>query len=271
MAIKDILVFLEAGAPCVGRLELAASLARDHKAAVQALASCPEPSIDFAYDYAIGPQAVGQALDVRQAAIAEALAPTETGFRAYAISAPGAWEWEATAPGVPARDLAFRARWFDLAILRRPDPDDHFARALAEIALLASGTTCLLTPEPATRAARFERVVLAWNASRESKRALDAGLPFLKAASNVTVVTVGETAGEDALLRHLGRHGVEAVAHRVDDGHDAGQVLLDLTTDLGADLLVMGAYGHAKAAELVLGGATRKVLGHARLPVLMAH
>jgi nucleotide-binding universal stress UspA family protein len=276
MEIKDVLVFLEAGAPCQARLDLTAALAERFGAAVKAVASCPEPSIDFAYDYVIGPQAVGQALAERSAAITETLAPTEAAFRAYASVGHGEWDWEAMAPSTPARELALKARWFDLAILRRPEQSDHFARALAEIAALASGTACLFVPEPLATEARFERVVLAWNGSREAKRALDEGLVFLKAAASVAVVMVGEDAGggegETALLRHLARHDVIAQPHRVGDAHaDAGEALLEASAAFRADLLVMGAYGHSKAAELVLGGATRTVLSKAALPVLMAH
>jgi nucleotide-binding universal stress UspA family protein len=94
-----------------------------------------------------------------------------------------------------------------------------------------------------------ERIVVAWNASRESARAV-----------------------ADGLIRYLGRHGVNANAINAHAAEkDVGDQLLSRALDRGADLLVMGAYGHSRFRELVLGGTTRAVLRRMTLPVLMSH
>lgn len=275
MEIKDILVFLEAGAPCEARLDLTRTLAQRSGAAVSGLCVCSEPAMDFADSYVIGPSAVGEALAHRQAAIARQIEPTEAAFRASLAAGGCDCSWDAATPNTSPRDLALQARFFDLAILRRPDAGDGADRQLAELAALASGTPCLFTPEPVPAAGGLDHVVLAWNGRREAKRALDDGLTFMKAAARVTVVIAdGDASAEDPapLMRHLGRHGIAAGLERFHAvGEDAGSVLLRACVALDADLLVMGAYGHSRSAELVLGGATRTVLAEAALPVLMSH
>lgn len=276
MTIKDILVYLEANAPCEARLALAATLAERDGAEVTVAAIRPEPTIDFAYDYAIGPQAVGEAIEARRIAIETALAGTEAAYRAYAAVGPGEWRWAPVPVGASAATASLQARAFDIALLRRPEPGDSFGRALAEAAVLASGTACILVPEPESGAPRLDHLVLAWNGAREAKRALDAGLGLLERARRVTVAMTSEIPperlNESELMRHLARHGIDAEPHPIAAGREnAGEALLTACADLQADMLVMGAYGHARTTELILGGATRTVLAEASLPVLMAH
>ena len=133
-------------------------------------------------------------------------------------------------------------------------------------------------------AGRFEacgrRVLVAWNASRAATRAVNDAMPLLAGAETVTVLCVdpdedrrahGEVPGMDIAV-HLARHGVKArVETTMSGGIGVGNTLLSRASDIGADLLVMGAYGHARVRELLLGGATRTILESMTLPVLMAH
>jgi nucleotide-binding universal stress UspA family protein len=275
MEIKDILLYLEAGQSCGARLALAAALARAHGAFLTALCACPEPVTDLADDYAIGPEAVGDALAHRSAAIVQLLAPTEKAFRAVVADRAVEAVWTCAAPNETPLQLAARARLYDLAIIARP-AGGRIGRRLAEIAALTSGTPCLFVAEGGRVPASFDRVLAAWNGSREAKRALDDGLEFLKAAKHVGLLVVDggadELAPAEAVLRHLARHGIEASLERVCKAHeDDGSVLLGQCDRFDADLLVMGAYGHSRATELILGGATRTVLAEASLPVLMSH
>ncbi|HYU11246.1 MAG TPA: universal stress protein, partial [Stellaceae bacterium] len=115
---------------------------------------------------------------------------------------------------------------------------------------------------------------------REAARAVNDAMPLLAAAEAVTVLTIdpeqgpdghGEIPGADIAL-HLARHGVKAQVERtISAGIGVGNMLLSWAADLEADLLVMGAYGHSRVRELLLGGATRTVLTSMTLPVLMAH
>ena len=122
-------------------------------------------------------------------------------------------------------------------------------------------------------------MALAWNGSREAKRALDDGLTFLKAAAEVAIVVANEEATRaidrnqtDALRRHLARHGVLAQVIRTDSGRrGAGEAIIEQCESFGAELLVMGAFGHSRAAEMIMGGATRTVLARTRIPTLLSH
>jgi nucleotide-binding universal stress UspA family protein len=114
-------------------------------------------------------------------------------------------------------------------------------------------------------------IVAGWNGSREAARAVHEALPFLTAAERVVLCAVGEEAARhlEAAATALRRHRVPVHPEQVDgpDGN-AGETLLARAAAHGADLLVMGAYGHGRLRELMFGGATRHVLREATLPVL---
>ena len=122
--------------------------------------------------------------------------------------------------------------------------------------------------------------MLAWDAGREAARAVSDAMPFLERAEQVTVMAVnpssgegdhGEEPGADIAL-HLARHGVKAEVHQTESPDiSVGDELLSRIADDGSDMLVMGAYGHTRLRELVLGGVTRSILEQMTVPVLMSH
>ena len=124
------------------------------------------------------------------------------------------------------------------------------------------------------------RALLAWDGSREAARAVGDALPLLRLTQAVTVLVVG---GHDAssetgaapgvgIAAHLSRHGIRAEVRNVTtSGMSVPDTILAQATDDGADLLVMGGYGHSRLREMMLGGTTRYMLHHATLPVLLAH
>jgi nucleotide-binding universal stress UspA family protein len=125
-----------------------------------------------------------------------------------------------------------------------------------------------------------ENVLVAWNGAREASRAIGDALPLLERAKRVTamVVTtngdddVGEHLGEARLTAWLQAHGVDVdVVRQEAPDIPTGQWLLSQAADLGSDLVVMGAYGHARMRELVLGGVTQTMLKAMTIPVLMSH
>jgi nucleotide-binding universal stress UspA family protein len=133
--------------------------------------------------------------------------------------------------------------------------------------------------EEGTHVRRFaESVLIAWDGSRESARALADALPVIKYAKFVTIVTVepGPTHGEPAgidVAAWLERHNIQAgfaTVPRV-PGVSAGSLLLTMLTDRHIDLVVTGAYGHARVQERLLGGVTRTMLQSMTVPVLMSH
>lgn len=123
-------------------------------------------------------------------------------------------------------------------------------------------------------------VVVAWNGTRESARAVTDALPILHRADRVSVVIVdpsdlprplSEVPGSD-ICQHLSRHGVHAQAQVIDSGErSVGSAIVEWVRAQDAQMIVMGAFGHWRVRELVLGGATREVLRETHLPVLMSH
>ena len=173
-------------------------------------------------------------------------------------------------------------RYADLVVLGQADPDEppYVGHRPPEQVVLSSGRPALIVPHRWPLDTLAERVLIAWDASREAARAVSDALPVLAQATSVVVVSVnpkstplghGELPGADIAL-HLARHKFEVEVRSVEtDPMDAGEALLSFAAERGCDLLVMGAYAHSRTRELVLGGATRTILEEMTLPVLMAH
>ncbi len=167
-------------------------------------------------------------------------------------------------------------RVFDLIVLGRPGRAPQSPRmAPLEAALFESGRPVLIAPPtPPTELGR--NVLVAWNGSTEQARTNAFAMPLLRSADEVTVLTVeggmtpGPTGEEVAL--HLVRNGVPATAVTVAPaGRTTGEAILDQARLRGCDLLVKGAYAQSRLRQMIFGGATRHILAHATLPVLMAH
>jgi nucleotide-binding universal stress UspA family protein len=188
-------------------------------------------------------------------------------------------EWR-TDEGSRADVVALHARYADLLVINQTDPDAADATHFGDAVLLAVGRPVLLVPYVGEMRSFGQNVLVCWNASREASRAVTDALPLLQRAASVTVLTVdgrassyghGESAGSDIAL-FLARHGVKTAASQTVSGSvDVGSVILSRAFDLGADLIVMGAYGHSRVREIVMGGATRTVLQSMTVPVLMSH
>ena len=170
------------------------------------------------------------------------------------------------------------ARVFDLAVATQAEPESLGAEDLVvEGALFESGRPVLVVPFIQTAPISLERVLLAWDGSRQAARACADSLPLLMRAGRVDVVTVtgdrpkdGELAGAD-IAQHLARHDINVEVKRISDGGGIGETLLSYAAASGGNLLVMGGYGHSRLREFVLGGATRGILDAMTLPVLLSH
>lgn len=190
-------------------------------------------------------------------------------------------ETAVTQMGALTELVAARARYADLVVLPKPysEHSGPEAEAVIEAALFEGMAPVLVVPQSGLKSAAPKRVVLAWNQSREALVAARRALPLLKQAETVTITVIDPpTHGPERsdpgglLCQMLVRHGVKAEVSvlartlpRVSD------VLHRTCRDLDADLLVMGAYGHSRFREAILGGATRNMLEQAELPVFMAH
>jgi nucleotide-binding universal stress UspA family protein len=176
--------------------------------------------------------------------------------------------------GEPGELLLDWGRAADIVVLSQPRENDD--RAVVEHVLLDLGRPALLVPYAGEFPSLGDNVALAWNGSREAARAVQAGMPFLARARTVTVIgaelDARERASAERLAANLKRHGVEArLEFPPAIGLSIGDALLNAVADLGADLLVMGAYGHSRMRELVFGGATRSLLAHMTAPTLFVH
>jgi nucleotide-binding universal stress UspA family protein len=172
--------------------------------------------------------------------------------------------------------VAQRARLYDLIVAGRAAPGAAVPRvSTLEALIFESGRPILIAP-PAAPAALGEAIVIAWNGSTESARAVAQAMPFLTQAGKIYVLAVeggsvpGPNAGE--LAEHLVRNGLPAEATGVrSEGRSIGETILAESASLGADLVVKGAYTHSRLRQMIFGGATSHILAGADLPVLMAH
>lgn len=171
--------------------------------------------------------------------------------------------------------VADLGRFFDLIAVAHPGGDEGSAYAPAlETGLFQCGRPVLVLPQE-SRALPCETVAVAWNGSREAVRAVTAGLPFLQAAKTVRVISIGEeekAGASERLSAFFAGHGISPQFDKLTAGHgEVGELLIRQAVDDGAGLVVMGAYGHSRLREFVLGGATRSVLHESTLPLLLAH
>lgn len=175
--------------------------------------------------------------------------------------------------GRPYDCVARAGRLFDLLVIERPDETENGGYPLVlEAALFESGRAVLLAPRVAP-ATLGRSLAVAWNDTGEAAAALGAALPFLARAEAVTLMTVRDHCDADPaeVAQYLARHDVTAKIRSLEPDHrPVGEQILDEAAADGADMLVMGAYGHSRLREFVLGGVTRSIVQEAGLPVLMA-
>ncbi|OCK60583.1 universal stress protein [Bradyrhizobium sp. LMTR 3] len=168
------------------------------------------------------------------------------------------------------------ARLRDLTIVPVPESYDQW---YAEAVIFGSGRPTLVLPEsPRPRPFELGTVAIAWDFSRAAARAISDAMPMLEKASKVRIVTVTNEKKLDskhsaeALAKNLARHGIDVVLDKVDaDGRRIGEVLESYTVSHRVDVLVMGAYGHSRLREFILGGATKSLLSKPPLPILFSH
>ena len=281
MSDKDLLVVLGSDTASRGRMALATALAERFAAHLVGLYPLPIPDVPRTLGY-YNPSLFDPIFrDLREKA--QDVCDKEREAFEQAASRRGlSAEWRVADIGAES-DPALHARYADLTILGQLNPDGgdtELMRPRPEHATLASGRPILVVPYAGRYETVGRRVLIGWSATREAARAVNDAMPLLAGAEIVTVLTIDAREGPDAhgelpgadISLHLARHGVKAEIERtVSAGIPAGDVLLSRAADLGADLLVIGAYGHSRVRELLLGGVTRSILQSMTLPVLMSH
>lgn len=189
---------------------------------------------------------------------------------------------EASGPDI-TNHVIDRARCSDITIVSQPDRESGLStadRSFVERIVLSSGRPTIVVPRAGKTSLRADQIIVGWSGTREAARAAFDSLPLLKRARKVQVTSVDpETTHsyargvpETELAATLSRHGVNATFEPISTGgREAGEVLLTMVADGGADLLVMGAYGHSRISQMILGGATRTTLASMNCPVLFSH
>ena len=272
--LGEIIVFIDGHTEAPSILEFAGLLAEEHGAHLIGVFMQPAPKVTTAQTFARG-KGIREVMQVQEQEIggieAHHRALFEDTLRRHAV------QWRSL-PYLSS-DVGVHAYYADLVMISRPEPagDTAGPPGLAESLVLSSARPILLIPPHGT-VSRVCRAVVAWNATRESIRAVADALPLLVKAEAVEVLVVdpqrqrahGPEPGAD-IARHLARHGAQVEARRLSSGgEDVGRLLLSASATFGADLLVMGAYGHSHLSEWLFGGVTRTVLYEAGLPVLMS-
>jgi nucleotide-binding universal stress UspA family protein len=288
MSIRTILAAVSGGGASAGASDLACQLARRFEAHLEGLHVVPDPAALFAAaGEGIGSPASAAIVETMMQEATTKAAEARVIFDAavnrhgiargtrpqLAPSRPSAcWREES---GNAANLVARRGRFFDLIVLGRSDRvvQEPHSDSIEET-LVRSGRPVLLAPSEPPSGIGYV-VAVGWNGSPQAVRALAAARPFLEKANAVLLITAGDADADEsvAAVDYLAWHGVQAEHRKIAAAsrRRAGQVLLAAARDAGADLLVMGAYGHAPWREQLFGGATRSAVAAMLLPLLLVH
>lgn len=270
MCYANILVSVDFSGSAPDRVWLAAALARRFDAVLTGAAAAEVPVPLFAHDIRDAARQYDQFKDT----ILQELERAQAIFTRCAAEAPRtAWSGGTDRPFA---HLVAKARAADLLVVGRTGPTvldpSPFGVAVAPV-LMEAGRPVLVVP-PDVAGVPGQRIVVAWKDTPEARRAISGALPFLRSSAQVFVVTTGQGAGSEGVeevAAHLRLHGASVTTHLLTTSvSDSGEILR-FARDQQADLIVMGAYGHARLREWAFGGVTREILQETALCCLMAH
>jgi nucleotide-binding universal stress UspA family protein len=278
-ALREIVVFIE-HTKAGGILEFAGSLAEEHGARLTGVFLQPEPTITPEETFARG-TGMQRVSELQSSQLERIDADYRALFgdivRRHGLRPESEWR---SLPSFSS-DAGMHAYYADVVVTAQPRPEGRTDRppGLTESLILTSGRPIIMFPSVST-VSRIRRILVGWNARRESIRAVADAMPALIKAEAVEVLVIDhestashgqEPAAEVAL--HLARRGVKVETRRLSSAkekEEVGRLLLSQAAIFGADLLVMGAYGHSQLREWMFGSVTRTVLREAGLPVLMS-
>ncbi|MBM6583861.1 universal stress protein [Microvirga sp. BT689] len=276
--IKDIMVHLDGSPEDEIRLEHGQSLASANRAQLIGLFTNQLPDLTVAMPMDGGAATIQILTELQDQAMRDGDARAKWLKQRWAgLQVPNELRRLDESFGVLAGKAVKQARCADLFIATRPYGEAKAAvwPDLVEAVLFGSGRAMLLVPPGQHRQGPFETVLVAWNGSRESARALREGLEFIEQASRMVVLVVDPpTDGMSCadLKAHLAHHNVVAeVVTAESEGRPVAEIILEEARRISADLVIMGAYGHTRLSEQVFGGATRDMLATSESPILVAH
>jgi nucleotide-binding universal stress UspA family protein len=287
MSIRKILVPLKGGAQDKVVLGAAARVTKQLGGQLTGLFVRPDPTEALPYmGDGVSGQVIEQLLDAAKEG-ADAASARASAHLHEAAKEAGLEVVKAGGPLPSARfyDVTGRqdvviseeSRLADLVVFAEGEPDgDQFGGDALEAAVMNAGRPVLIAPQDGFAGKLGGTVVIGWDGSVQASHAVSAALAFLQAAEKIVILCIGEDEIEPErgarLKDYLGLHDVKAELRLVDrKDRSTGQALLEEAGALDAGLLVMGAYSHSRLRELLIGGVTRHVRGHASIPVLMAH
>ncbi len=272
---KDIVVNLMVGAAHDAAARYAISLAETFGAHLAGVAFAYEPVLPAIVGGGIPESVIEEQREENEKAAKAAVAQFEAAAkgmlhesRMVAASLAGA-----------ADTFGEIARHFDLSVVGQSERNRVGPEELVvEGALFGSGRPVIVVPFDHGGGPKFDRIVVCWNGGRTAARATADAMPFLKRAKVVDVITVGNEAANTAegpaaeIGKHLTRHGINVQVKRVVQGNlRVSAAILGHAAQSGANMLVMGGYGHSRLREFILGGTTRGVLKTMTVPTLMSH
>ena len=277
--IRSVLVHLDGTPSNASRLEFAREVAQHHEAALSVMFVASPPRHPLTPAFSESPAALLQPIDPAALNLARSV------FDITAASGGLPMRWLDNAGTDPVEAFRDQALYADLLVLGQCDPaatsPGSMPAGFVESVLIGTGKPALILPLTGRFEAAGRDVLIGWNKTPQAARALTAALPWLHCARRVHVLEVTKEpaqhpTGELDIAQYLQLHGIESALHRhrappAPVPGNAGELLLSLAHEVGADLLVMGCYGHNQAREFMLGGASRSVLQTMTLPVLMAH
>lgn len=277
MAIKNILVHIDHSAACSHRVKAAIDLAKQNEARLSALFVVPDYFVPSYVEAQISADVITQINDQAKEQARETMSSVKKQITDAGLSVDAYIE-EGSLIGI----LNDYARYSDLLVLGQSQPEDpdNLSESLADHLVIEGGAPCLVVPFIGARQTLGKRILLAWNESRESARALKDAMPMLKKADQVTVLLIKSKSHNEehtaiqkkVMLGYLADHGIKAdVSICIDNHLDRGDTILAEAIDNDNDLIVMGAYGHSRLREMVLGGATRHLLKQMTVPILISH
>ena len=280
MGFKDILVHLDTSPRNAVRLDIAASLAARGAGRLIGLNVYDMPRAEIFigdppmyYDT----RQVEAILDSMRAARLEQSTKLRTEFDAALERHAIAGEWREV-EGDVSDAIVLHGRYADLVVVGQPSPDK--GGVIDPALLMGTGGPLLVVPYAGDYPVVGQTVLVGWNATAESARAVHEAIPILQTAKKVIILSINPQRGitgdgdhpADDLIRHLAHHGVAADArHTFATDISEGEALLSYASDCGADLLVCGMYGHSRLREFAFGGVTRSLLASMTLPSLLTH
>lgn len=277
MSLKNIAVFLDEPPAGSVRAGYAVRLALRYRAHLVGIFVTPSEWPHASY--LRGHDAIAQMIEEQRAKEARTVASASGRFESVAEQEGISFEFRTIRPSDIADDALFHSLHADIVMVGHPKPGGLPEYQSAESMLLATGVPVLIVPDRWNAGTIAENILVAWNATREARRAITDAMPLLQKARTVSVIVVnahtnarhGQEPGADVAL-YLSRHGVNVTVERVrSDGRPVAQAIMDYALLARSDLLVLGAYSHARSREALFGGVTRSLLKSAAIPLFIAH